>query len=183
MGGGAAAVDGGSLALQLRNSAIHSSIQLKTRTRLPEAPSYLAITKGKPKPSHAKLPEEHTQAANPAPAASKQPPGSTCLWELHGFRWAHYYPLYATCVLWGGFPSIHRLLFRQLQGEIVTSQRSFQVSPEILSTHYQPLQPEYSGDPIILARFSTLLKQALENITAYSSWKYWEGTSTLKTTN
>lgn len=47
-------------------------------------------------------------------------------------------------------------------GEIMSSQGSLFAGSELPDLPSQPPQPEYSGDPIVLARFSTLLEQGLE---------------------
>lgn len=47
-------------------------------------------------------------------------------------------------------------------GEILTSQNSLQASQELLSPQPIAQQSAYSGDPIVLARFSALLEQGLD---------------------
>lgn len=47
----------------------------------------------------------------------------------------------------------------------MSNQDSPQASPELLVTQPPAAQPMYSGDPIILARFSAMAQQGLEKAT------------------
>lgn len=47
-------------------------------------------------------------------------------------------------------------------GDIISSQNSLQASLDLPNSQPIAHQPAYSGDPIILARFSALLEQRLE---------------------
>lgn len=73
------------------------------------------------------------------------------LWCRPTWRW----------IFWLEISFLNAFLPRLGHGRNDSSQGSLQVSPELIPTQPPAAQPEYSGDPTVLARLSALLEQGL----------------------